>query len=255
MKLITVATRNHTGLNGHSGLRRMSAFHPLTTLVGSSTSRLIEPRRAEACSRSTFIISAMLPWVDKPMHLEEKGHFEGVGLHESGFRTECSVRSISPLGAILKGQIAATPGATVAVELATGQRHPATIAWVRDSSLGVGFKQPIDVLALIKRKLVSQPIERREMPRVELRCSAWLKDGEDFVAATVRNISSRGLQLEGEILPCAGAELRIFVEGLNVPPGEVVWRRDNLAGVRMRQELSWRLIMPWLRDLVRNQAH
>ena len=151
--------------------------------------RLIEPRKAEACSRSTFIISAMLPWVDKPMHLEEKGHFEGVGLYESGFRTECSVRSISPLGAILKGQIAAPPGSTVAVELATGQRHPATIAWVRDSSLGVGFKQPIDVLALIKRKLVSQPIERREMPRIELRCSAWLKDGEDFVAAS--RITSR----------------------------------------------------------------
>jgi hypothetical protein len=120
--------------------------------------------------------------------------------------------------------------------------------------LGVGFKQPIDVLALINRKLVSQSIERREMPRVGLRCSAWLKDGEDFLAATVRNISSRGIQLEGEILPCAGAEVEMFVEGLNVPPGEVIWRRDNLAGVRMHQELSWRLIMPWLRNLVRNQA-
>jgi hypothetical protein len=44
------------------------------------------------------------------------------------------------------------------------------------------------------------------------------------------------------------------VEGLKVPPGEVAWRKDKLAGVDLLEELSWSSIMPWIRDLVRSQA-
>jgi hypothetical protein len=89
------------------------------------------------------------------------------------------------------------------------------------------------------------------MPRLEVRCTAHIKCGEHFRPAMLRNISSRGLQLEGDELPAVGTYLSVFIEGLNMPPGEVVWRRDNLAGIEIFEELSWTSIIPWVRTVVR----
>ena len=44
----------------------------------------------------------------------------------------------------------------------------------------------------------------------------------------------------------------MFVEGLNIPPGEVVWSRDDLAGIEVFEELSWTSIIPWVREITRN---
>jgi len=67
----------------------------------------------------------------------------------------------------------------------------------------------------------------------------------------LRNISAHGLQLEGEDLPAAGSYVSVFVDGLNIPAGEVIWGCANLAGVELFEELSWTSIIPWVRSLVR----
>ena len=92
------------------------------------------------------------------------------------------------------------------------------------------------------------------MPRVEIRCSAFVKKGEDFLPVTVRNISAGGLQDEGEALPAQGTFVSIFDDGLIVPAGEIAWRKEKLAGVELLEELSWTSIMPWVREQVRTQA-
>jgi hypothetical protein len=92
------------------------------------------------------------------------------------------------------------------------------------------------------------------MPRIELRCSLYVKWAASLEPATLRNISSLGLQLEGEALPPRGTFVGLFVEGLNVPPGEVVWRKDNLAGIELFEELSWTSIIPWIREVSRKQG-
>jgi hypothetical protein len=43
----------------------------------------------------------------------------------------------------------------------------------------------------------------------------------------------------------------VFVEGLVVPAGEIVWRKDKLAGIELFEELSWTSIVPWLREMMR----
>ena len=110
------------------------------------------------------------------------------------------------------------------------------------------------VVALINRNLVSQPSERRAMPRIELRCGLYVKWAANLEPATLRNISSRGLQLEGEALPPRGTFVGLFVEGLNISAGEVVWRKDNLAGIELLEELSWTSIIPWIREIGRKEA-
>jgi hypothetical protein len=81
-----------------------------------------------------------------------------------------------------------------------------------------------------------------------------IKCGGALSIASMRNISARGLQIEGADLPAKGTYVSVFVEGLNVPPGEVIWSKGGLAGIELFEELSWSSIMPWIRGVVRNGA-
>ena len=209
---------------------------------------------AEAPSVTTFIMENRLPWPEDGSVRELEGPFDAGVIHDGGFRWNCAIRRISALGATLRGEVAIAPGEEIAFELANGQRRQGTIDWVSGGEAGVIFKQPVDMIALINRNLVSQPTERRAMPRVELRCRLHMKWGASVAAATLRNISAGGLQLEGDDLPPRGTFVSVFIDGLNVPPGEVVWCKDNLAGVELLEDLSWTSIIPWIRDMGRKAA-
>ena len=91
------------------------------------------------------------------------------------------------------------------------------------------------------------------MPRVELRCAVGMKWGASLAAATLRNISAKGLQVEGEDLPPRGTFVSMFIDGLMVPAGEVVWRKGALAGIALMEELRWSSLMPWVRAMGRGK--
>ncbi|MGH6729248.1 MAG: PilZ domain-containing protein [Sphingomicrobium sp.] len=199
-------------------------------------------------------MGAQLPWPDDALAADALGSLDPVILHAAGQRRACAIRKISTLGTTIRGVVTQAPGEDVAVELATGQRPVGTIDWIAGGDAGIRFKQPIDMLALLNRTLVSQPGERRTMPRVELRCSVGIKWGINLAAATLRNISARGLQVEGDGLPPRDTFVSLFIDGLNVPAGEVVWSKGNLAGIELMHELSWSSIMPWIREVSRKAA-
>lgn len=189
-----------------------------------------------------------LPWPEESAAGDLIGPFDAGVIHDGDRRRSCSIRRLSSLGATLRGVATATPGEQVAIELPNGQRPAATIDWVSGGEAGIVFRQPVDMLALINRQLISQPAERRAMPRVELRCRLHVKWGTNVAPAMLRNISARGLQIEGEGLPPRGTFLQTFVEGLIVPSGEVVWRKGDLAGIELLEDLSWTSIIPWIRE-------
>jgi hypothetical protein len=209
---------------------------------------------AEAFSVTTFVMSAQLPWPDDAPPADAFGMLDPVALYEAGQRRACAIRKISSLGTTIRGAVTRAVGDDVAVELATGQRPAGTIDWVAGGEAGIRFRQPIDMLALLNRKLVDQPGERRTMPRVELRCGVGVKWGSNVATASLRNISARGLQIEGEGLPPRDSFVSLFIDGLIVPAGEVVWRKGALAGIELIDELSWSSIMPWIREASRRSA-
>lgn len=206
-------------------------------------------------SVTTIVVGERLPWPEDVTTVIDKGPFDAAAIYHSGVRSECEIRKISSLGVTVRSELATALGERVSVELATGQRAPGRIAWSKRGELGVRFEDSIDVIALLNRKLVSQTPERRTMPRLEVRCMAHVKCAQNFSPAMLRNISTRGLQLEGNELPPVGTYITLFIEGLNMPPGEVVWRHDNLAGVEVFEELSWTSIIPWVRKVVRKDTN
>ena len=209
---------------------------------------------AEAESVTTFIMENRLPWPDESGSAEADGPFDTGVIHDAGQRRTCSIRRISALGATLRGEVARAPGQEVAIELANGQRPAGTVDWVSGGEAGVVFRQPVDMLALINRNLINQPTERRAMPRVELRCRLHVKWSGNLEAATLRNISSGGLQVEGAMLPPEGTFISVFIEGLNIPAGEVVWRKGDLAGIELFEDLNWSSLIPWIREVGRREG-
>jgi hypothetical protein len=205
----------------------------------------------DAFSVTTVVVGDRLPWPDDPSSTTTNGPFDESGIYHSGIRHQCEIRKISALGATVASDLVPALGDRVLIELATGQRPAGKIAWSDGRELGVRFDDSIDVIALLNRKLVSQTPERRTMPRLEVRCLAHIKCGENFSPAMLRNISSGGLQLEGSEMPAAGAYVSIFVEGINIPSGEVIWSKGELIGVELLEELSWTSIIPWVRSTVR----
>lgn len=204
----------------------------------------------ETKSLTSFVMEERLPWPDDGAAADLDGPFDAGVIHDGEQKRECVIRKISALGATLRGAKTA-PGDEVAVELPSGQRPAGTIDWVSGGEAGIRFNKPIDMLALINRNLLSQPTERRAMPRVELRCRLHLKWGASVAPAMLRNISARGLQVQGDDLPPRGTFIQVFVEGLIVPPGEVVWRKADLAGLEFFEDLSWTSIIPWIREVGR----
>ena len=209
---------------------------------------------AEALSVTTFVMAAQLPWPDDAAPSDGPGSLDPVALYVAGQRRPCAIRKISALGTTICGATTQAAGEEVAVELATGQRPAGVVDWVASGEVGIRFRQPIDMLALLTRKLVSQPGERRTMPRVEIRSSVGVKWGVNVAAATLRNISARGLQVEGNGLPPGDTFISMFIDGLVMPAGVVVWRKGNLAGIELMEELSWSSIMPWIREVSRQAA-
>jgi PilZ domain len=209
----------------------------------------------DAPSVTTVVLGDHLPWPEDSWPGDDKGPFDSGAIIISGSRRACSIRKISTLGASVISDLEPALGDRASIELATGQRAAGRIAWAARNALGVRFDDSIDVIALLNRKLVSQTPERRTMPRLEVRCAVHVKCGGSFSVATLRNISARGLQIEGEGLPALGAYVSAFVEGLNVPAGEVIWKRGKLAGVELFEDLSWTSIIPWVRAMASSGAN
>jgi hypothetical protein len=209
----------------------------------------------ETPSVTTFVMGDRLPWPDDAPASLDKGPFDKGVIYHSGRRQNCEIRKISALGATVSSELSPALGDKASIELANGQRAAGRIAWTDRGELGVRFEENVDVIALLNRKLVSQTRERRTMPRIEVRSAVHLKCGEHFSLATLRNISARGLQVEGDDLPAIGTYVSAFVEGLIIPPGEIVWKRGRLAGIEVFEELSWTSIIPWVRGLVKRGAN
>ena len=209
----------------------------------------------DAPSVTTIVVGDRLPWPDEARSGVEKGPFDAAAIWHSGLRKDCSIRKISALGVTVESDLTPALGDRVSIEIATGQRPGGKVAWTGRGELGVRFDDAIDVIALLNRNLVSQARERRTMPRLEVRCLAHIKCGENFRPAMLRNISTRGLQLEGSELPARGTYVAVFVEGLTIPAGEIIWSRGEIAGVELFEELSWTSIIPWVRNAVRKDAN
>ena len=209
---------------------------------------------SSAQSVTTYVMTPELPWPHVSLAADALGALDPAALLKAGEARPCAIRRISALGATVRGAGLRADGEMVAIELEGGHRAAGTLDWCEGGEAGLRFARPIDMISILNRKLVSQPGERRTMPRVEIRCPVGIKWGINVAAASLRNISARGIQVEGDDLPPRDTFVSVAIDGLNLRSGEVVWQKGRLAGVEFMEELGWSSIMQWVRDTLRNSA-
>jgi hypothetical protein len=127
------------------------------------------------------------------------------------------------------------------------------VAWRNGSEVGLRFDEKVDVFALIAQDIVSQPGERRRMPRVETTCPALLEtpDGTEYV--TTRDVSQGGIKIDVPYRLEPDTRVTVTLDGMHPVDGVVRWSQETVAGVAFLPELRWQELMLWLKERRRGE--
>src|SRR6476619_3102393 len=111
---------------------------------------------AEQALSTTYVVGERWPWPDEGVGTAERGPSERGQLIGAAGKSDCSIRKIATLGETIKTDLTVKSGEVLAIELGNGQRRSGMVEWTRGGELGIAFDEPVDVVALINRNLVSQ---------------------------------------------------------------------------------------------------
>lgn len=196
---------------------------------------------------TVYSLSGDVPLIDVAAEEVDESVLQPGALVIGSFRQVCLIRKISAGGAVLHVDTPAEEGRRLELELETGEHLGGTIVWSRGSELGLRFDEPIDVLPILARALVSQPGERRRMPRVEIACPALLETSGRTELVTTRDIAQGGAKIDTPFPLADGEKIVLTPEGLRPIEGVVRWVRGCIAGISFHPELAWQELIPWLR--------
>ena len=176
-------------------------------------------------------------------------------LTSGSVRRACSIRKLSAGGAVLHCDHDVEVGERLELELMNGEQLGGRVAWRRGGEVGLSFDSQIDVFAIIAQDIVSQPGERRRMPRVELSCSALLDVDGRTQAVTTRDVSQGGVKLDVPFALSPEQKVTVTLDGLRPVEGVVRWAAGTLAGIAFLPELRWQELMLWLKDRRKGAFH
>jgi hypothetical protein len=162
-----------------------------------------------------------------------------------GRRELCLVRNISAGGMLIRPYSAVEPGTEVSIELKHGETVAGVAKWTQDGLLGITFETPINVVALLSGS-AQGPNPR--MPRIELRCTAWVREDADIHRTRTINISQGGMCVEGSAELQVGAEVIVSLAGLGPLAAMVKWNEGDCYGIRFNTVLAVNELMKFLQQ-------
>lgn len=167
-----------------------------------------------------------------------------VGTLTIGDRRElCLIKNVSAGGMLIRVYSDISPGTALSVELKQGEPITGTARWSDKESVGLVFDEPIDVVSLISLR-VEGP--RPRMPRIEVGCTAMVRDGATVIRAKAVNVSQGGLQVHSSVELALGAEVMVTLRGLAPEPAVVRWRDGECYGLAFNRVLAITQLVAWL---------
>jgi hypothetical protein len=166
-------------------------------------------------------------------------------LHVGGRRELCLVRNVSSGGMLIRPYSAIDVGDTVSIELKHGETVSGVIRWNEEGLVGVAFDEPIDVVALLTSP---EDGPQPRMPRIELSCTAWVREDADIYRARTLNISQGGMSVEGDPRLRVDVNVIISLAGLGPIPGLVKWKDGDRYGIGFNRVLAVSELMGFLRQ-------
>lgn len=158
-------------------------------------------------------------------------------------RELCLVKNISAGGTLIRAYSALKPKQKLEVELKEGQPLAGKVSWVRGVDAGIEFDALVDIVDILKS---SEDEPRPRMPRIELKCMAFVREGAISNRARVHNISQGGVSIETSSPLSAGAEVTVSLPGLAPQGGTVRWNEGDRYGISFNAVLPLASLVEWL---------
>ena len=201
-----------------------------------------------ACVETIYSLSGEVPAADAEADGDENVALWPGALTTGSVRRACWVRKISAGGAILGCDHDLELGERLELELMSGEHLAGRVAWRRGGEVGLSFDTQIDVFSIIAQDIVSQPGERRRMPRVELVCPVLIESEGRTELLTTRDVSQGGVKIDVPFALVPEQKVAVTLEGLRPVEGVVRWSDESVAGIAFLPELKWQELMLWLKD-------
>jgi hypothetical protein len=167
-----------------------------------------------------------------------------VGALLIGDRRElCLIRNVSVGGMLIRAYSAIEPGTRLSVELKQGEAVHGAVLWAKDDLVGVSFDEPIDIVSLIT---TSSDAPRPRMPRLEVRCTAWVRDGAIVHRTRAVNISQGGVRVETAKGLTAGSQVTVTLPGMPPEQGVVRWSDEEGCGITFNRVLALSQLVAWV---------
>ena len=162
-----------------------------------------------------------------------------------GRRELCLVRNVSAGGMLIRPYSPIEAGTVVSVELKHGETVSGVARWIEDGLVGIAFDEPIDVITLLT---ASEDGPQPRMPRIELSCTAWVREDADIHRTRTINISQGGMCVEGDSGLRVDADVIVSLAGLGPLAGLVKWQEGDRYGIGFNRVLAVNELMSFLRQ-------
>jgi hypothetical protein len=162
-----------------------------------------------------------------------------------GRRELCLVRNVSAGGMLIRPYSPIAAGTAVTVELKHGETVSGFARWIEEGLVGIAFDQAIDVVALLT---TSEDGPQPRMPRVELNCTAWIREDADIYRTRTLNISQGGMCVEGDERLRVDSKVTVSLAGLGPIDGRVKWKEGDRFGIGFHHVLAVNELMGFLRQ-------
>ena len=191
-----------------------------------------------------YSLATLPPGMPERRHDERHMTLLRVGSLMIGERRElCLIRNISAGGMLIRVYSAIPADTRVSIELKQGEPIWGTTLWAKDELVGVSFDEPIDIPSLIATPPNSP---RPRMPRLEVHCTAWIRDDAVVHRTRVVNISQGGVRVEASNgLPVA-AQVTVTLPGLSPEQGVVRWNDGEACGITFNRVLALPQLVAWV---------
>ena len=165
-------------------------------------------------------------------------------------RELCLIRNISDGGMMIRAYSEIPVGTPLSVELKQGDAVRGVVKWIEGDLTGVAFDGPIDVLLLLAPP-GNGP--RPRLPRIEVDCTAWVREDADVVRTRVINVSQGGIRVESRATLSVGADVVVTLPGLTPAAGVVKWSDGKAYGIAFNRALTLPELVEWLQDQQQEQ--
>jgi len=162
-----------------------------------------------------------------------------------GRRELCLIRNISAGGMMIRAYSPIAVGTSLSIELKQGDPVNGVVQWIEDGLTGVAFDDAIDVVTLL-----APPGDgpRPRLPRIEVDCTAWVRQESRVFRTRALNVSQGGIRIETTAALEDGGDVVVTLPGLTPAAGVVRWRDGDCYGVAFNRALVLSELVAWLKE-------